>query len=68
MIRESMNGLRDKRERLQADRSQIEDRLAVVNKAFDSKRNAMQKVKSNMVVPNEEALDQQVAFFLETNV
>ena len=58
--RELVSGLRDRRDRLASDKSDLEDRINVVSKGFEAKKDALQKLKWSYVIDSEEALDQQV--------
>ena len=58
--RELVSGLRDRRDRLATDKSDLDDRVNVVNKGFEAKKDALQKLKWSYVIDSEEALDQQV--------
>ena len=58
--RELVSGLRDRRDRVASDKSDLEDRINVVNKGFEVKKDALQKLKWSYVIDSEEALDQQV--------
>ena len=61
--RELVSGIRERRERVSADKADLDEKLNFVTKAFEAKKDAMQRHKSNFVVSSEEALDQQVDFF-----
>ena len=61
--RELVSGLRDRRDRLASDKSDLEDRINVVNKGFEVKKDALQKLKWSYVIDSEEALDQQVLIY-----
>ena len=58
--RESVSGFREKRDRISAEKADLEDKLNVINKALEAKKDAVQRLKNNFVVTSEEALDQQV--------
>ena len=58
--RELVSGLRDRRDRLASDKADLDDRINVVNKGFEAKKDALQKLKWSYVIDSEEALDQQV--------
>ena len=60
VTRELVSGLRDRRDRVGSEKADIEDRINVVNKAFEAKKDALQKLKWSYVINSEEALDQQV--------
>ena len=58
--RESVSGFREKRDRISAEKADLEDKLNVINKALEAKKDAVQRLKNSFVVTSEEALDQQV--------
>jgi chromosome segregation ATPase len=63
VLRDLIGGLRDRRERIQSEKADLEERLNVINKSFEDKKDAMQRLKLGFVVTSEEALDQQVFLF-----
>ena len=62
VTRDLASGLRDRRDRVSSEKADLEDRINVVNKAFEAKKDALQKLKWSYVINSEEALDQQVLF------
>merc|ERR1712062_615013 len=60
--REIVSGFREKRERISAEKADLEDKLNVISKALEAKKDAVQRLKNSFVVTSEEALDQQVKF------
>ena len=58
--RETVSGFREKRDRISAEKADLEDKLNVINKALEAKKDTVQKLKNSFVVTSEEALDQQV--------
>ncbi len=58
--REWVSGFREKRDRISSEKADLDDKLNVINKAVETKKDAIQKLKANFVVTSEEALDQQV--------
>ena len=60
VTRELVSGLRDRRDRVSSEKADLEDRINIVNKAFEAKKDALQKLKWSYVINSEEALDQQV--------
>ena len=60
VTRDLASGLRDRRDRVSSEKADLEDRINVVNKAFEAKKDALQKLKWSYVINSEEALDQQV--------
>ena len=63
--RESVSGFREKRDRISAEKADLEDKLNVINKALEAKKDAVQRLKNSFVVTSEEALDQQVCYLLD---
>ena len=62
--RDLVSGLRDRREKVSSEKADLEDRINIVNKAFEAKKDALQKLKWSYVINSEEALDQQVLLLL----
>ena len=60
--REIVSGFREKRDRISAEKADLEDKLNVISKALEAKKDAVQRLKNSFVVTSEEALDQQVKF------
>ena len=58
--REIVSGFREKRDRISTEKADLEDKLNVISKAFEAKKDTVQRLKNSFVVTSEEALDQQV--------
>lgn len=58
--RDAVAGFRDRRDRISTDKADLDDKLNVINKAVETKKDALQRLKTNFFVTSEEALDHQV--------
>ena len=62
LTRENVGGFRDRRDRISAEKADLDEKFNVINKTVETKKEALQRLKNNFVVTSEEALDQQVSF------
>ena len=60
VARESVGNFREWRDRISAQKFDLDEKLNVINKTVEAKKEAIQKLKSAFVVISEDALNQQV--------
>ena len=60
LAREAVGGYHEQRDRISSEKSELEEELTVINKAVETKKDALQRLKMAFVVASEEALNQQV--------
>ena len=63
MAREQVNNLRDRRDQVSGQKFDVDEKLNVINKSVDTKKDVLQKLKSAFIVISEDALDHQVSIF-----
>ena len=61
MAREQVNNLRDRRDQVSGQKFDVDEKLNVINKSVDTKKDVLQKLKSAFIVISEDALDHQVS-------
>lgn len=61
--RDAVAAFRDRRDRISAEKADLDDKLNVINKAVETKKDALQRLKTNFFVASEEALDHQVKYW-----
>ena len=65
MAREQVNNLRDRRDQVSGQKFDVDEKLNVINKSVDTKKDVLQKLKSAFIVISEDALDHQVSIVLK---
>ena len=61
VVREQVNIFRDRRDQISGQKFDVVEKLNVINKSVDSKKDVLQRLKAAFVVISEDKLDEQVS-------